>query len=190
MLVADARFRFQLRNCNFEFRGIVSHISSTFSGRCAGDIFGVPKMGRILQKKHILGSQKWARFWARNGPILGSRNGPLLVNFKLGGPFLDPKMGPFLAPKMGPFLAPKMGPFLGPQNLFFCRIVQMSGTPHHISWTKTMPAIKSFSYISSRTLFSEGLRLCWFVCRGGDIGMPYHALSLCCQRCITPNMDV
>ena len=174
MLVADARFRFQLRNCNFEFRGIVSHISSTFSGRCAGDIFGVPKMGRILQKKHILGCQKWARFWARNGPILGSRNGPLLVNFKLGGPFLDPKMGPFLAPKMGPFLAPKMGPFLGPQNLFFCRIVQMSGTPHHISWTKTMPAIKSFSYISAPNIIFRRLEV-MLVCvsRWGY----WHALS-------------
>ena len=190
MLVADARFRFQLRNCNFEFRGIVSHISSTFSGRCAGDIFGVPEMGRILQKKHILGSQKWARFWARNGPILGSRNGPLLANFKLGVPFLDPKIGPFLAPKMGPFLAPKMGPFLGPQNLFFAELYRCLGP--HITFPGPKPCLKSraFHIFLPRTLFSEGLRLCWFVCRGGDIGMPYHALSLCCQRCITPNMDV
>jgi hypothetical protein len=190
MLVADARFRFQLRNCNFEFRGIVSHISSTFSGRCAGDIFGVPEMGRILQKKHILGSQKWARFWARNGPILGSRNGPLLANFKLGVPFLDPKIGPFLAPKMGPFLAPKMCPFLGPQNLFFAELYRCLGP--HITFPGPKPCLQSraFHIFLPRTLFSEGLRLCWFVCRGGDIGMPYHALSLCCQRCITPNMDV
>ena len=132
MLVADARFRFQLRNCNFEFRGIVSHISSTFSGRCAGDIFGVPKIGRILQKK---------RFWGpRNGPVSG----------------------------------PEMGPFLGPQNLFFCRIVQMSGTPHHISWTKTMPAIKSFSYISAPNIIFRRLEV-MLVCvsRWGY----WHALS-------------
>ena len=134
MLVADARFRFQLRSCNFEFRGIVSHISSTFSGRCAGDIFGVPEMGRILQKKKTY----------------------------------------FGVPEMGPFLAPKMGPFLGPQNLFFCRIVQMSGTSHHISWTKTMPAIKSFSYISAPNIIFRRLEV-MLVCvsRWGY----WHALS-------------
>ena len=183
MLVADARFRFPLRNCNFEFRGIVSHISSTFSGRCAGDIFGVPKMGRILQNKNI--------FWGpRNGPVSGPEMGP----------FWGPEMGPsllisnwgahFWTLKWAHFWPPKWAHFWDPKIYFFAELYRCLGP--HITFPGPKPCLQSraFHIFLPRTLFSEGLRLCWFVCRGGDIGMPYHALSLCCQRCITPNMDV
>ena len=177
----DSAFNCEIATLNFEvlFRTYQVH----FQAAALETFLGSQRWVEFYKKKHILGSQKWARFWARNGPILGSRNGPLLANFKLGVPFLDPKIGPFLAPKMGPFLAPKMGPFLGPQNLFFCRIVQMSGTPHHISWTKTMPAIKSFSYISAPNIIFRRLEV-MLVCvsRWGYL----HALS--CSKLILSEM--
>ena len=108
MLVADARFRFQLRNCNFEFRGIVSHISSTFSGRCAGDIFGVPKMGRILQKNIFWGPRNGPILGSRNGPILGSRNGPSLLISNWEAHFWTLKWAHFWPPKWAHFWDPKI----------------------------------------------------------------------------------
>ena len=124
--------------------------------------------------RHLYNSAK-NRFWGpRNGPILGARNGPILG--ARNGPILGSRNGtPNLKlARRGPFLDPKMGPFLGPQNLFFCRIVQMSGTPHHISWTKTMPEIKSFSYISAPNIIFRRLEV-MLVCvsRWGY----WHALS-------------
>ena len=153
----------------------------------------------------FLGSQRWVEFYkksifwgARNGPVSGPEMGPFwgpemgpsLLISNWGAHFWTLKWAHFWPPKWAHFWPPKWAHFWDPKIYFFAELYRCLGP--HITFPGPKPCLQSraFHIFLPRTLFSEGLRLCWFVCRGGDIGMPYHALSLCCQRCITPNMDV
>ena len=144
MLVADARFRFQLRNCNFEFRGIVSHISSTFSGRCAGDIFGVPKMGRILQKNIFWGPRNGPVSGPEMGPFWGPEMGPSLLISNWGAHFWTLKWAHFWPPKWAHFWPPKWAHFWDPKISFFAELYRCLGP--HITFPGPKPCLQSRAF--------------------------------------------